>query len=321
MTLPAIYSFVRYLAAKRTVDDRALNAHVWASLRQALAAFPVAQHPISILEIGAGIGTMAERLLEANFLPPASYALLDAEAENLAVARQRLAHWTTAHAAEITSARYPSPFTIQPTGAFGLAPTAANELTVHIYPLDLFRFLATQPPDPCIDLLIAHAFIDLVDVSSTLAQLTPLLRPGALVYLTINFDGVTLLQPELDPPLDALIEHLYHATMDNRIVDGKPSGDSRTGRHLFHQLEKAGIQVLDAGSSDWVVIPHDDLYPADEAYFLHFIVHTIQGALGNAPELDTARFAAWIAERHAQIERGELVYIAHQLDYLGRFAG
>jgi hypothetical protein len=33
--------------------------------------------------------------------------------------------------------------------------------------------------------------------------------------------------------------------------------------------------------------------------------------------LDPVRFEAWIAERHAQIERGELVYIAHQLDFFG----
>ena len=28
--------------------------------------------------------------------------------------------------------------------------------------------------------------------------------------------------------------------------------------------------------------------------------------------------STWVAERHAQIEQGTLVYIAHQLDVLGR---
>jgi len=59
-------------------------------------------------------------------------------------------------------------------------------------------------------------------------------------------------------------------------------------------------------------------YPADEAYFLHFIIHTMHTALSGHPDLDAGRFAAWIAQRHAQVEQGTLVYIAHQLDLLGR---
>jgi len=30
------------------------------------------------------------------------------------------------------------------------------------------------------------------------------------------------------------------------------------------------------------------------------------------------KFDEWINERHAQIDRHELIYIAHQLDFLGR---
>jgi len=31
----------------------------------------------------------------------------------------------------------------------------------------------------------------------------------------------------------------------------------------------------------------------------------------------SAQFERWAAARHTQIERGELVYIAHQLDFMG----
>jgi hypothetical protein len=34
--------------------------------------------------------------------------------------------------------------------------------------------------------------------------------------------------------------------------------------------------------------------------------------------LDQLQFKEWIEKRQAQIERGELVYIAHQLDILGQ---
>jgi len=115
-----------------------------------------------------------------------------------------------------------------------------------------------------------------------------------------------------------LVEQLYHETMDARVTNGRLSGDSRSGRHLFTQLRQNGVEIIAAGSSDWVVYAGSDGYVADEAYFLHFIIHTMYGALRDHPQLDAATFEAWITERHAQIERGELVYITHQMDFLGK---
>jgi hypothetical protein len=37
--------------------------------------------------------------------------------------------------------------------------------------------------------------------------------------------------------------------------------------------------------------------------------------MGHA-ELNAAAFINWLQERHAQVECGELVYIAHQMDFL-----
>jgi hypothetical protein len=59
-------------------------------------------------------------------------------------------------------------------------------------------------------------------------------------------------------------------------------------------------------------------YPADEAYFLHFILHFFEESLTGHAELDAGAFANWLKERHAQIEHGELVYIAHQMDFLAK---
>ncbi len=321
MPVPTRYSFTRYLTAKRTVDDRALNPRLWQTLADLLRAQPTTEHPFTVLEIGAGIGTMLERMLEDRLLPAGRYALLDAEADNTQTAAQRLAAWATHDFSSTVETQHDAPFPLPPSAAFRIAAPAVPDIDISIYHSDLFAFLDSAGSHPVVDLLVAHAFIDLVDVPSTLARLKAILRPGALLYLTINFDGATILQPEIDPALDAQIEQLYHATMDQRIVAGSPSGDSRTGRHLFAHLRKTGIQVLDAGSSDWVVFPDQGHYPADEAYFLHFILHTMHGALHSAPGLDPQRFAAWIAARHAQVEAGELLYIAHQLDYLGRYPG
>jgi hypothetical protein len=157
-----------------------------------------------------------------------------------------------------------------------------------------------------------------MDIPATLPLLFSLLRPGGLFYFTLNFDGATILQPPIEAAFDAHIEWLYHRTMDERVTAGKPSGDSQSGRHLFQHLRQAGAQILAAGSSDWVVFADEAGYASDEAYFLHFIVETMRGALAGHSELDNGRFRDWIAHRHAQIEAGELVYIAHQLDFFGR---
>ena len=278
------YDFPRYLAAKKTVDDRALNAHVWQMLHQHLPPHP------HILEVGAGIGTMVERLAEQKFISSANYTALDNQPENIATARQRLAHLP-----------------------------AGIQLTLEA--TDLFAFIAQERGNRHWDVLIAHAFLDLMDIPATLPRLFSLLKPGGLFYFSINFDGVTTLEPAIDPALDAKIKQLYHQTMDKRVTDGKRSGDSRSGRHLFGHLRQAGAHILAAGGSDWVVFAGENGYPADEKYFLQFIVETMRRALQNHPALDQQQFAQWIARRQAQIETGELVYIAHQLDFLGRWPG
>lgn len=302
-------SFPRYLAAKKSVDDRALNGAVWQAIQSQLTSVQ-AQSPLRVLEIGAGIGTMFERCIDRGLLRHAHYTALDALPENIAVARSRLLEWSR-RAGFTTRELVDGKFHIT-------APKL--DLSLNLIAIDLFDFIEKQPFHNW-DLLIAHAFLDLMDIPATLPYLLKLLRPGGLFYFTINFDGATLFEPVIDPVLDGQIESLYHCTMDERITAGKPSGDSRAGRHLFHILPAAGAVILAAGASDWVVFPKTSGYPEDEAYFLHFIIHTIDLALRGHPDLDPERFATWVATRHTQIDRHELVYIAHQLDFAGYFTG
>jgi hypothetical protein len=114
--------------------------------------------------------------------------------------------------------------------------------------------------------------------------------------------------------LDEKIEQLYHETMDSR-----PSGgDSRIGRKLFEHFRSLNAEIISAGASDWVVHTTQGKYPAEEKYFLHFILNFFESSLKTHAGLDAAELENWLAKRHAQIEHGELVYIAHQLDFLVR---
>jgi SAM-dependent methyltransferase len=307
MPIPLTYSFTRYLTAKQSVDDRALNRYVWQTL---VAALPRAtpEQPLRILEVGAGLGTMVERLFAGGMLTNATYTAIDMEPTLIAEARRRLPQWAAAQGLQVQ----------QDSQAQLYMQRSGQDLSVETEAIDLFRFIAREQGHRVWDLLIAQALLDLVDIPTTLPALLCLLRPGGLLYCPITFDGATVFQPEIDREFDAAIEVCYHQTMDRRLVAGKPSGDSRTGRHLFAHLRATGAEVLAAGSADWVVFAGPNGYAADEAYFLHFIIHTMHTALSAQPGLDAERFTAWMAQRHAQVEQGTLVYIAHQLDVLGR---
>ena len=229
--------------------------------------------PVRILEIGAGIGTMIERMLEWGTLTRAHYTALDAAPENIDQAMARLPAWARKCGYQHSKLSKHS-LRIENTD---------QSLIVDFINMDLFDFLRREPEAHKWDLLVAHAFLDLMDIPSTLPEIFALLKDGGLFYFSINFDGATLFEPTIDATLDETIQALYHRTMDERITAGKPSGDSRAGRRLFRHIHEAGGQILDAGASDWVVFPGADGYPEDEAYFLHFVIHTGRNALVGAP--------------------------------------
>lgn len=300
------FSYPRYLVAKKGVDDRALNRAVLESLARRLAALQEAA-PCRVLEVGAGVGTMLERMLDWGLLCNAHYTAIDALPENMAHARRRLPRWARRRGYRVSAS------------GLGLRlERPGQSVTSHLETADLFDFAERRRGRQAWQLLVAHAVLDLLDIPAALTALFGLLEEPGLFYFTLNFDGLTLFEPPLDPPLEERILALYHRSMDERPAGGRPSGGSRTGRRLFAQLEAAGARILESGSSDWVVFPGRSGYRRGEARFLHAILHTIHAALQGHAGLEPARLEAWVSERHAQVERGELVYIAHQLDFLGQ---
>src|SRR5262252_399499 len=79
----AQYDEVRYLRAKRSVDDRALNRGVFDVFDAALRGLA---RPARILELGAGVGTMVPRLIDRPGLMAARYTLVDRDGRSLAAA-------------------------------------------------------------------------------------------------------------------------------------------------------------------------------------------------------------------------------------------
>jgi SAM-dependent methyltransferase len=291
------YEYTRYLAAKKTVDDRALNRSVLAELRRLM---PPGKP--RILELGAGLGTMAARLLEWGVVSVGEYTLLDVDPQLLRDSRAWLGGWATARGL---------PTEPLPDGL------RVGDVRVRMVEAELGGYLDAGPGEPA-DVLIANAFLDLVDVPAVLPGLLRLLAPGGVYWFTINFDGESIFSP--DHPGDDDVLQAYHRSMDERVRFGRPGGESRAGRHLFASLGAAAAPPLAAGSSDWVVhAAPDGTYPDDEAFFVDSIIQTIEDAVTD--QVEPAVLAGWVAARRRQLSAGELVYIAHQLDFAGRSPG
>jgi SAM-dependent methyltransferase len=293
----ATFDYARYLAAKATVDDRALNRHVLAELRRLMPASAP-----RVLEVGAGLGTMVARLIAWGAVGAGEYILLDADRQLLDCSRRWLRDWAAVRG--LRSEPLPDGLRV-------------GDLRVRLVHAELGSYLETAHGVTA-DVVVANAVLDLVDVPTVLPGLLRLLVPGGVYWFTINYDGESIFVP--GHPHDDKIMQAYHRDMDERVRYGRPAGESRTGRRLFHYLRAAGAPALAAGSSDWVVSAGPDgSYPGDEAYFLRSILNTIQNALATHQDrVEPADLAGWLAARGRQLARGELVYIAHQLDFVGR---
>jgi SAM-dependent methyltransferase len=177
--------FVRYLRAKRSVDDRALNRRVWARLGRELE--PI-RRPIDVLDAGAGVGTGAERMRDWNLERAGQrirYCAVEPRAHLLEEARRILT---------------PLPMDVT---------LVASEI----------EEFASSRGGQRFDLVVAHALLDIVDLEKTLDALIRLLGKGGLLYLPITFDGESSFEPaqrEDEATLSA-----YHGTMPRRGRTGR----------------------------------------------------------------------------------------------------
>ena len=294
--------FRRYLRAKRSVDDRALDRRVLATFREAAAERAV-DGPLRVLEVGAGIGTMLARFLEWDALPTGeiSYTAVDVDADTVAGIEPYLREWAEGRDVSVSA-----------TG--GKIALEGSERTVELGVVaeDAVAYAGNHPGE--FDALVGSALLDILELDA-LEPLLGALSPGGVYYFPITFDGATRFYPA--HPADRDIERRYHDHMD-----AKPGGNSRAGGAVLEWLRRTeGVRVSGVAGSDWIVRPTDGEYPADEAFFLGCILDSVESAVdevtdGTAEELDE-----WMACRRAQLGEGELCYLTHQLDLLGRVDG
>lgn len=297
MTHPESYSFRRYLDAKRTVDQRAYNRRV---REQFLGRVRDQEPPYRILEVGAGTGAMLEHYLGWDGTPRhTTYTAIDSNPELLAVARTRIIKRASNLGYTVSK------------GDTVVLDRDTDTLTIEFISTDAYDYLRSTSREW--DTIIAHAFLDLTDVRAALRAFTRVLAAGGDGYFPITFDGATIFLPTIDPELDTQIPRRYHHHMDSG------GGDPHAGRRVINAIQEHGGEVIGAGGSDWIVTPSPAGYPAEEEYFLHYIIWTVRQALVEDPAIPLGDLADWVATRHHQIETHDLVYIAHNLDIYGSF--
>ncbi len=308
--------FERYLSAKATVDDRALNRAVLARFREDIRA----QREPRILEAGAGTGAFCRRFLSWDALPDCTYVAVDTDSELLATARERVLE--TARAEGFRASLADPSLAPGPVSDVGGATTVAALRLSGPARVDVYLVVgdALAVASRGWDALVAQAFVDLLSPPDV-ERLVSGGVAGGPVYFPITFDGGTAFSPS--HPADDAVLDAYHATMV-----GDDSGDrlgARAGRRLRTLLPDFGVDLVSIGDADWCVEPTDESggngtqkarYPADEAYFLDVIVDTVADAVrGRMPD---ETIDAWLTTRKRQREAGELRFGARNLDLYGR---
>ncbi len=217
-------------------------------------------------------------------LNQAEYTAVDFNGEVIASARQQFPSWAARQGYDVQT---------NPDRSLSFS-RPGQRVRLHLVAQDVFDFIAWRQGQPGWDLLVAHAFLDLIDIPSSLPTLFQLCNPGGYFYFTINFDGATLFEPVIDPAFDELVQTLYHRTMDRapdqwQALRRQPQrspfvSSSKRCRGGDHRRRGLGLGCHSRARG----------YPQDEAYFLHYIIETVRQALAGQAELDASRFERWI---------------------------
>lgn len=274
-----------YLEAKRHLDDCSMNYRVWNAFRSAARELANGREVLRFVEIGAGSGSMVERLSSWELLPELSeYSRLSYE-------------------------------TVEPQEAH--IPTLQARLGERKELSSFDTFLGTvegylsAKGEGRADILVAHAVLDLFSAKQAAELAEQMLAPGGLLYASITFDGESYFEPVEDEELDMRVRRAYHQSMARDGILG-----AGFGRKLLTELPRRGIGILEAGSSDWILMPREGEYYPREGEFLKAILSMVDSAVTGM--LGKEERSRWLRRRLEQLEARELIYIAHQLDILAR---
>ncbi|MBD3274536.1 MAG: hypothetical protein GF372_04460 [Candidatus Marinimicrobia bacterium] len=305
------FSYINYLTAKKSVDDKALNKTVFYELKEKLSA-QYAENTLLITEFGSGIGTMIERLIDWGLFNNCVYTCIEKNSDFIMQTAARLHDYADANEFQVSAENGQSDW------KYLRLKKKGTDIRIHLITENLFHIHPDRYEIPPQDLIIAHTFLDIFHLPTVLNHMFSFLRNDGLFYFTSNYDGVTHFLPHTLPEIDERMEELYNKTMDMRASEVKQQGGSRCGRKLFSEIVRAGGQILESGSSDWVIFPGESGYSPDEKYFVECLVKTALSAITELSDVAGQDVEFWASRKLEQLNSNELIFQAHQLDFLGK---
>jgi hypothetical protein len=271
---------VRYLEAKRSVDEESRSGRVADRFVAALPAAP------RVIEAGAGTGSLVPWLLDRG-VTAGSYRGVEASA------------------AVVAHARHARPAELRYRGRTVTDHQTNSRVADLEVSFDVGDALAELPEDEA-DAVVAQQFMDLVSIPEAVEAFTDALTPGGVAYFPLTFDGTSVFEPA--HAADRAVERAYHDAIDETA-----GRTSRAGRRLATHLRRAPGELVAMDASDAIVRPHGGSYRADERYFLECILAFVESSV--APEVVPA-IDDWLQARRQQLAREALLYVGHRYDLL-----
>ncbi len=294
--LPEI-PFRTFLDAKYELDSRSLNPRVKSRfLSEVRKRTATTGEPLRILDAGTGTGATLRRMQA--WLPGLPFDFLGIDLDETSLA----------HTASEWSREVP--------GSSGGDGRHANRIA--FLPADLLTFSLPPGTGP-LHCLTAHSLLDLLPPDRALGAIADLLPPGGLLYTTLNYRGGTEFSPRYhDRKFERELLRWYDMTMDERRLDGLPTGGSRTGRLLRSAAGSRGFTVLADGRSDWRIVPRNGTYLPGEEQVLLALLGYIRKEGGRRTGLAGPGLERWLGDRLDRIGGGRLsLRVAHS-DLLAR---
>ncbi len=297
--------YPQYLSAKKKIDDRSLNRHVWQTLQRSLPKSNV-NTPLEVLEIGGGIGTMFLRMVEWQLTPYMNYLLSDPNGEYIDIFWQALAPWCRKKNIEIEKL----------SATHALISTTKSSIYISTMVADAEQIVYHFQNKRKHHLLVASGVFDLLDIEIFLPNYLDLLDTSGMLYASINYDCRSIFLPTWpDTRESELLKH-YHESMERNSLSSSPLPACMSGSRLLSAALKNKFAILAAGSSDWLVHPKEKYYAEDETLFLRAILETIWLELRENKDVDQIFLKDWLLQRQNHLNEGKLIFSAKNLDML-----